>query len=169
MKKLLSDVESINGVSIIAPGQFDGASAPPDDYFAFYVKFVKLGIGLPLYPFFVRILGSYDLAPAQITPNRWSQMLGMLLLWEGNGFPEPTMNEWHFMFRCIPFRKMKGFYYFTRWVKGPPMLISKLPTSSEPYRSEFFYVGTSGGVPPIRTDFGTLSRSSQCCAFVILC
>ncbi|KAL2534345.1 Uncharacterized protein Adt_07696 [Abeliophyllum distichum] len=44
------------------------------------------GMRLPLHPMFRRILRAYDLAPTQVSPNGWSQMVGGMYLWFRHSF-----------------------------------------------------------------------------------
>ncbi|KAL2465639.1 Uncharacterized protein Adt_41490 [Abeliophyllum distichum] len=50
------------------------------------LKCVRDGMRLPLHPMLRRILRAYDLAPTQIAPNGWSQMVGGMYLWFRHSF-----------------------------------------------------------------------------------
>lgn len=43
---------------------------------------LKLGLRLPLHPFFRAVLRLYGLAPTQVVSNAWAQLVGSYFLWK---------------------------------------------------------------------------------------
>lgn len=52
-----------------------------------------LGVGLPLQPYFIRVLGQMHLALGQLNPNRWRVLSGLFVLWDRCGLGEPIVEE----------------------------------------------------------------------------
>lgn len=62
----------------------------------FYSHMLGLGVGFPIHPFFESIVESYEIAPSELTPFVWCQMMGIYLLWSDLGVVEPRLNVWHY-------------------------------------------------------------------------
>ncbi|KAL2457597.1 Uncharacterized protein Adt_46314 [Abeliophyllum distichum] len=67
------------------------------------------GMRLPLHPMLRRILRAYDLAPTQVTPNGWSQMVGGMYLWFRHSFSmEMPLHVFQTIYQPRNLLKIKG-------------------------------------------------------------
>ncbi|KAL2487448.1 Uncharacterized protein Adt_32204 [Abeliophyllum distichum] len=73
-------------IELILPGPNERACFPRLGCTALHLNAFVSGMRLPLHPMFRRILRAYDLAPTQVTPNGWSQMVGSMYLWFRHSF-----------------------------------------------------------------------------------
>ncbi|KAH6777414.1 hypothetical protein C2S51_008726 [Perilla frutescens var. frutescens] len=148
-QKVVIDLEErFDGFKIRIPTPAERACSPPDDWMALYTAIFDIGVGLPLHPYFLSIIGRYGLAPGQIAPNGWSQMAGMYLLWQRLGFGEPSFEDWHaayyistkkadpyiFHFSFRPNWKQKGSKGSNR------KFLEGLTSSNSEWKSSFIFV-----------------------------
>ncbi|KAL2525999.1 Uncharacterized protein Adt_11053 [Abeliophyllum distichum] len=63
-------------IELILQGPNERACFPRRGCTALHLNAFVSGMRLPLHPMFRRILRAYDLAPTQVAPNGWSQMVG---------------------------------------------------------------------------------------------
>ncbi|KAL2474227.1 Uncharacterized protein Adt_34963 [Abeliophyllum distichum] len=77
--RLSYDISS--AVLVRAPGPEERADDPPEGFVAIYEPAMQQSLLLPMHPFFREVLKDWNLAPFQITPNGWSQMVASYLLW----------------------------------------------------------------------------------------
>ncbi|KAL2543258.1 Uncharacterized protein Adt_04236 [Abeliophyllum distichum] len=73
-------------IELILPGPNERACFPRRGCTALHLNAFVSGMRLPLHPMFRRILRAYDLAPTQVAPNGWSQMVGGMYLWFRHSF-----------------------------------------------------------------------------------
>ncbi|KAL2491359.1 Uncharacterized protein Adt_26987 [Abeliophyllum distichum] len=73
-------------IELIIPGPNERACFPRRGCTALHLNAFVSGMRLPLHPMFRRILRAYDLAPTQVAPNGWSQMVGGMYLWFRHSF-----------------------------------------------------------------------------------
>lgn len=151
----------VSGVSFRVPSPTERVNDPPSGYTGFYTRILELGIRPPFRRFFVRVLNSYGIAPAQLTPFAWCHMLGMLMLWRSLGFEEPSVDEWHHIYKICAVRYHPLSFCFTRWSepKGLPILITNLPSSSGPWRSKFFFIEAPAAEQGLGRKFSSHSES----------
>ncbi|KAL2506038.1 Uncharacterized protein Adt_21659 [Abeliophyllum distichum] len=71
----------LSSVSLRAPGPEERANDPPEGFIAIYEPAIQQGLRLSMHPFFREVLKYWNLAPCQITPNGWGQMVASYLLW----------------------------------------------------------------------------------------
>ncbi|KAL2456447.1 Uncharacterized protein Adt_46790 [Abeliophyllum distichum] len=77
-------------VELILPGPNERACFPREGCTALHLNAFVSGLRLPLHPMLRRILRAYSLAPTQVSPNGWSQMVGghvpvvQTLVWDGD-------------------------------------------------------------------------------------
>ncbi|KAL2532188.1 Uncharacterized protein Adt_05539 [Abeliophyllum distichum] len=62
-------------------GPEERADDPPEGFVAIYEPAIQQGLRLPMHPFFHEVLKDWNLAPFQITPNGWGQMVALYILW----------------------------------------------------------------------------------------
>ncbi|KAL2497844.1 Uncharacterized protein Adt_23394 [Abeliophyllum distichum] len=77
--RLSYDIPS--SISLRAPGPEERANDPPEGVVTIYEPVMQQGLHLPMHPFFCEILKDWNLAPCQITPYGWGQMVASYLLW----------------------------------------------------------------------------------------
>lgn len=123
----------------------------------FYSQALVLGIGLPVHPFFISILGSYGLAPGQLTPFAWCNLLGSYFLWSDLGFGEPSLNIWHYLFRTQQVNGHPLFYFFTRRPSERGPLLFDFPSSSGNWRIRFFHLDVATGGADLLEEFAPAS------------
>lgn len=98
---------------------------PPIDATGFYSKFLRVGVGVPVHPFFISMPESHRIAPAQLNPIAWCHMLGVFLMWDDLGFGVPSLNVWHHLYKIHPISDHPYFYYFTKWASDKGILIER--------------------------------------------
>ncbi|KAL2497709.1 Uncharacterized protein Adt_23259 [Abeliophyllum distichum] len=76
--RLSHDIPS--SVLLRASGPEELADDPPEGFVAIYEPAIQQGHRLPMHPFFHEVLKDWNLAPCQITPNGWGQMVASYLL-----------------------------------------------------------------------------------------
>ncbi|KAL2513218.1 Uncharacterized protein Adt_18818 [Abeliophyllum distichum] len=62
-------------VTLRAPGPEERADDPPEGFVAIYKPTMQQGLRLPMHQFFHEVIKDWNLAPFQITPNGWGQMV----------------------------------------------------------------------------------------------
>ncbi|KAL2526393.1 Uncharacterized protein Adt_11447 [Abeliophyllum distichum] len=85
---------------------------------ALHLNAFESGMRLPLHPMLRRILRAYDLAPTQVAPNGWSQMVG----------PRKKGRE-----------EEVGWFYFCPWGSHKP-LVTGCPSSIKQWKESWFWV-----------------------------
>ncbi|KAL2474905.1 Protein kinase domain-containing protein [Abeliophyllum distichum] len=73
-------------IELILPGPNERACFSRRGCTTLHLNAFVSGMHLPLHPMFRRILRAYDLAPTQVSPNGWSQMVGGMYLWFRHSF-----------------------------------------------------------------------------------
>ena len=73
-----------NDIPLVIPGKGDLSSRPPKGSVTLYLECFKLGVRLPLQPYFTKVLSDLHLAPGQLHPNRW-RVLSRLCSYYGLG------------------------------------------------------------------------------------
>lgn len=53
----------LDDIHLIIPSKEDTHSRPPRGYVTIYLEYFRLGVKLPLQPYFVKVLGKTHLAP----------------------------------------------------------------------------------------------------------
>ncbi|KAL2542549.1 ABC transmembrane type-1 domain-containing protein [Abeliophyllum distichum] len=89
-----------------------------------------------------RILRAYDLAPTQVAPNGWSQMVGGMYLWFRHSFGmEMPLHVFQTIYQ--PRKKGReeevGWYYFCPWGSRKP-LVTGCPSSIKQWKESWFWV-----------------------------
>ncbi|KAL2517706.1 Uncharacterized protein Adt_13953 [Abeliophyllum distichum] len=75
LTKLREEYRIPEDIELILPGPNERACFPRRGCTALHLNAFVSGMRLPLHPMFRRILRAYDLAPTQVAPNGWSQMV----------------------------------------------------------------------------------------------
>ncbi|KAL2504490.1 Uncharacterized protein Adt_20111 [Abeliophyllum distichum] len=133
-------------IELILPGPNERACFPRLGCTALHLNAFVSGMRLPLHPMFRRILRAYDLAPTQVTPNGWSQMVGSMYLWFRHSFGmEMPLQVFQSVYqpRKLPRKKGKeeevGWYYFCPWGSHKP-LVTGCPSSIKQWKESWFWV-----------------------------
>ncbi|KAL2465116.1 Uncharacterized protein Adt_40967 [Abeliophyllum distichum] len=105
-------------IELILPGPNERACFPREGCTALHLNAFVSGMRLPLHPMLRRILRAYALAPTQVSPNGWSQMVGGMYLWFRHSFGmEMPLHVFQTVYqpRKLPRKKGKeeeaGWYY----------------------------------------------------------
>ncbi|KAL2498854.1 Plus3 domain-containing protein [Abeliophyllum distichum] len=93
-----------------------------------------------------RILRAYALAPTQVSPNGWSQMVGGMYLWFRHSFGmEMPLHLFQTVYQPRKLSKKKGkeeeagWYYFCPWGSNKP-LVTGCPSSIKQWKESWFWV-----------------------------
>ncbi|KAL2519183.1 Uncharacterized protein Adt_15430 [Abeliophyllum distichum] len=133
-------------VELILPGPNERACFPREGCTALHLNAFVSGLRLPLHPMLRRILRAYSLAPTQVSPNGWSQMVGGMYLWFRHSFGmEMPLHVFQTVYqpRKLPRKKGKeeeaGWYYFCPWGSHKP-LVTGCPSSIKQWKESWFWV-----------------------------
>ncbi|KAL2474482.1 Plus3 domain-containing protein [Abeliophyllum distichum] len=107
------------------------------------------GMRLPLHPMLRRILRAYDLAPTQVAPNGWSQIVGGMYQWFRHSFGmKMPLQVFQTIYqpRKLPRKKggeeEVGWYYFSPWGSHKP-LVTGCPSSIKQWKESWFWVSSN--------------------------
>ncbi|KAL2466348.1 Uncharacterized protein Adt_42199 [Abeliophyllum distichum] len=133
-------------IELILPGPNERACFPREGCTALHLNAFVSRMRLPLHPMLRRILRAYALAPTQVSPNGWSQMVGGMYLWfrhslrhgnaltrVSNGVPAEEVAEEEGQ------RGGAGWYYFCPWGSHKP-LVTGCPSSIKQWKESWFWV-----------------------------
>ncbi|KAL2512126.1 Uncharacterized protein Adt_17726 [Abeliophyllum distichum] len=133
-------------VELILPGPNERACFSREGCTALHLNAFVSGLRLPLHPMLRRILRAYSLAPTQVSPNGWSQMVGGMYLWFRHSFGmEMPLHVFQTVYqpRKLPKKKGKeeevGWYYFCPWGSHKP-LVTGCPSSIKQWKESWFWV-----------------------------
>ncbi|KAL2493394.1 Uncharacterized protein Adt_29022 [Abeliophyllum distichum] len=133
-------------VELILPGPNERACFPREGCTALHLNAFVSGMRLPLHPMLRRILRAYALAPTQVSPNGWSQMVGGMYMWFRHSFGmEMPLHVFQTVYqpRKLPRKKGKeeeaGWYYFCPWGSHKP-LVTGCPSSIKQWKESWFWV-----------------------------
>ncbi|KAL2526794.1 Uncharacterized protein Adt_11848 [Abeliophyllum distichum] len=150
LEDLRLSYDILSSVLLRAPGPEERADDLREGFVAIYEPAMQQGLRLPMHPFFREVLKDWNLAPCQITPNGWGQMVASL--WEASNPEEES--------RGAEVEVGQTFRF-----KGVPVIRLARPTSGEDSsvqasRQEAQDVAPSSIVPPLRpeVDDNILSR-----------
>ncbi|KAL2519679.1 Plus3 domain-containing protein [Abeliophyllum distichum] len=131
---------------LILPEPNERAFFPRRGCTALHLNAFVSGMRLPLHPMLRRILRAYDLAPTQVAPNGWSQMVGGMYLWFRHSFGmEMPLHVFQTIYqpRKLPRKKggeeEVGWYYFSPWGSHKP-LVTGCPSSIKQWKESWFWV-----------------------------
>ncbi|KAL2454030.1 Plus3 domain-containing protein [Abeliophyllum distichum] len=133
-------------IELILPGPNERACFLRRGCTALHLNAFVNGMLLPLHPMLRRILRAYDLAPTQVAPNGWSQMVGGMYLWFQHSFDmEMPLHVFQTIYqrRKLPRKKGReeevGWYYFCPWGFHKP-LVTSCPSSIKQWKESWFWV-----------------------------
>ncbi|KAL2505252.1 Uncharacterized protein Adt_20873 [Abeliophyllum distichum] len=100
---------------------------------------MKQGVRLPMHPFFCEVLKYWNLAPCQITPNGWGQMVASYLLWVvAEAGKNLTLREFESIYR--PCRSL-GWYNVSPRPGQKWRTATDSPNKVHNWKERFFFVG----------------------------
>ncbi|KAL2503712.1 Uncharacterized protein Adt_19333 [Abeliophyllum distichum] len=133
-------------IELILLGPNERACFPMRGCTALHLNAFVSGMRLPLHPMFQKILRAYDLAPTQVFPNGWSQMVGGMYLWFRHSFGiDMPLHVFQTIYqpRKLPRNKGReeevGWYYFYPWGSHKP-LVTGCPSSIKHWKESWFWV-----------------------------
>lgn len=89
----------------------DVPSRPSRGYVTLHLESFKLGVRLPLQPYFAKILGGMHLAPSQLYSNGWRVLSGLFVLWEMCQFAQHSLVEIKHLYQLRSSPKEVSWYY----------------------------------------------------------
>lgn len=155
--KKLFDTPQFRGVHVYMANRKDRIHDASAGAMGFYPRMMDLGVGVPIYPFFISILESYGIAPGQLVPFAWCHMMGVYFIWTKLGFGVPSLDVCHHLYKFYPVVNHLYFYYFSIWPKGRNILVKSLPKSSGGWRERFFFLDVATGGSGLHDEFSTAS------------
>ncbi|KAL2486571.1 Plus3 domain-containing protein [Abeliophyllum distichum] len=133
-------------IELILPDPNERACFPRKGCTALHLNAFVSGMRLPLHPMLRRILRAYDLAPTQVAPNGWSQMVGGMYLWFRHSFGmEMSLHMFQTIYQPRKLSRKKGreeevgWYYFCPWGSHKP-LVTGCPSSIKQWKESWFWV-----------------------------
>ncbi|KAL2497508.1 Plus3 domain-containing protein [Abeliophyllum distichum] len=133
-------------IELILPGPNERACFSRRGYTTLHLNAFVSGMRLHLHPMLRRILRAYDLAPTQVAPNGWSQMVGGMYLWFRHSFGmEMPLHVFQTIYQPSKLPKNKGreeevgWYYFCPWESHKP-LVTGCSFSIKQWKESWFWV-----------------------------
>ncbi|KAL2466612.1 Plus3 domain-containing protein [Abeliophyllum distichum] len=133
-------------IELTLPSPNERACFPRRGCTTLYLNAFVSGMRLPLHTMLRRILRTYDLAPTQVAPNGWSQMVGGMYLWFRHSFGmEMPLHVFQTVYqpRKLPRKKGReeevGWYYFYPWGSHKP-LVTGCPSSMKQWKESWCWV-----------------------------
>ncbi|KAL2513124.1 Plus3 domain-containing protein [Abeliophyllum distichum] len=146
LTKLREEYRIPSDIDLILPEPTERACFPRMGCTALHLNAFVSGMRLPLHPMLRRILRAYDLAPTQVAPNGWSQMVGGMYLWFRHSFGmEMPLEVFQTVYQPRKFSRKKGkeeeagWYYFCPWGSHKP-LVTGCPSSIKQWKESWFWV-----------------------------
>ncbi|KAL2493453.1 Uncharacterized protein Adt_29081 [Abeliophyllum distichum] len=141
LTKMREQYRISSDVQLILPGPNERACFPREGCTALHLNAFVSGMRLPLHPMLRRILRAYALAPTQVSPNGWSQMVGGMYLWFRHSF---GMEMPLHVFQTVYQPRKKGKeeeagWYFCPWGSHKP-LVTGCPSSIKQWKESWFWV-----------------------------
>ncbi|KAL2474710.1 Uncharacterized protein Adt_35446 [Abeliophyllum distichum] len=171
-------------IQLILPGPNERACFPRRGCTALHLNAFVSGMRLPLHPMLRRILKAYNLAPTQVFPNGWSQMVGGMYLWFRHSFGmEMPLHVFQTIYQPRKLSRKKDreeevwWYYFCPWGSHKP-LVTGCPSSIKQWKESWFWVSDplphcelSGDIDVLRSiyqadqksrSYGLILNSHRC-------
>ncbi|KAK9153798.1 hypothetical protein Sjap_001278 [Stephania japonica] len=135
------------------PKDHELPSSPPDGEVAISLRFFSCGLRLPIQKPVALMLRALGLAPCQLNPNFWRQLIGVLALCKEHGLPELTLEDFQCIFQTKPHpgRTKKGWHYCSAYCdkgEGRGSLIVLKPTSCQNWKGRWCFVSGNWDAEP---------------------
>ncbi|KAF3436952.1 hypothetical protein FNV43_RR19705 [Rhamnella rubrinervis] len=142
----------------LCPQEMGKKRTTRDGWVCFYEIAFKLGLRLPFHRIINMVLKYFNLAPAQLMPNGWRYLLGLIVLSEQLGQHIDMPIFLHF-FYLKPGGEGRYAFYARRQTK----LLTGAPTSDKGWKDRYFFIRKEGLFDPVGSSeldirFGTAKR-----------
>ena len=104
----------------------------------FFEVAFKNSLCFPLHPYIKSIFQHFNVCPAQLFPNFWGVLVGLLVVFRDKGLRVPSI-ELLLDFFSVK-ESAKGFLYISKR-SNAKMIISDLPSSHKHWKEQYFFVG----------------------------
>ena len=91
----------------------------------------------PLHPFIKRVLQHFNVCPSQLSPNFWSVLVGLLVVFRDKGLGVPSIALLLDFFSVK--EAVEGFLYISKH-SNAKLIISDLPSSHKFWKERYFFV-----------------------------
>ena len=105
----------------------------------FFEAAFENGLHFPLYPFIKSVLQHFNVCPAQLSPNFWSILVELLVVFRDKGLGVPSISL-HLDFFSVK-ESVEGFLSIAK-CSNAKMIISDLPFSQKHWKERYFFVGS---------------------------
>ena len=92
----------------------------------FFEAAFENGLRFPLHPFFKCVLQHFNVCPAQLSPNFWGVLVGLLVVFRDKGLGVPNLALLLDLFSVK--ESTEGFLYISKW-SSSRLIFSDMPSS----------------------------------------
>ena len=104
----------------------------------FFEAAFENGLRFPLHPFTKTVMQHFNVCPAQLSPNFWGVLVGLLVAFRDKGLGVPSIVLLLNFFSVK--ESAEGFLYFAKR-SNAKLIISDLPSSHKHWKERYFFVG----------------------------
>lgn len=97
-----------NDIKLKIPGKSHTPNHPPRGYVTLHLECFRLGVRLPLQPYFIKILGKLSLSHGQLNSNRWRVLFSLYVLYYRCGMSVPSIKEIKYLYQLRSSPKNAG-------------------------------------------------------------
>ena len=98
------------------------------------------GLRFPLHPFIKTVMQHFNVCPAQLSPNFWGVLVGLLVVFRDKGLGVPSIALLLNFFSVK--ESAEGFLYIAKR-SNAKLIISDLPSSHKHWKERYFFCGWS--------------------------
>ena len=114
------------GVQVWSPDVLTSYVVQVPKMVCFFEVAFENGLRFPLHPFIKRVLQHFNVCPAQLSPNFWGILIGLLVVFRDKGLGVPSIDLFLDLFSVK--EAAEGFIYLSK-CSSAPLIISDLPSS----------------------------------------
>ena len=103
----------------------------------FFEAAFENGLRFPLHPFFKCVLQHFNVCPAQLSPNFWGVLVGLLVVFRNKSLGVPSLAVLLDLFSVKEFAE--GFLYISKR-SNSRLIISNMPSSHKLWKEHYFFV-----------------------------
>ena len=103
----------------------------------FFEATFENGLRFPLHPFFKCVIQHINVCPAQLSPNFWGVLVGLLVVFRDKGLGVPSLALLLDLFSVK--ESTKGFLYISKR-SSSRLIIFDMPTSHKFWKERYFFV-----------------------------
>ena len=104
----------------------------------FFEAVFENGLRFPLHPFIKSVLQYFNVCSAQLSPNFWGVLVGLLVVFRDKGLGVPSIALLLYFFSMK--ESTEGFLYIAKRSKAK-LIILDLPSSHKHWKERYFFVG----------------------------